>query len=168
MSQTTSNSSRTESQSWRHLGEGMWVRGTAWGMDSNPSSEISEGRTTLGKRGRDLCSDSLSVSKEVKHMKLSHEQYHVYGTPYFVPKYIADRIPIPMELLSSLFNTYLDDFDKEIIGGQLKYIDSAHELTRWIQHWDHRVCMKRDEGSHQWYIARDTIFSTNANNPTPN
>ena len=87
------------------------------------SSQTIQAVKVLGKRVRAEESSIISVEPKLQKLKVTHG-YHDPKNKNFVPKYISDRIPIPMTILGKICNEYLDNIDRDIIKGDLIFVQN--------------------------------------------
>nr|WAE43199.1 MAG: hypothetical protein [Cressdnaviricota sp.] len=125
--------------------------------DTPPSSQTS--MPTLGKRGR-VDSDALSTELPLKNIRLNNNMFHSKYSDWFIPTYIANRIPLPIDMLSHIYNIYLDAKDREVLEGDIKLLTST--TTRNIpiyrlHFWPATL--------NTFYIAEGEIFDKNPNSP---
>jgi len=106
---------------------------------TEPITFSSEQRiTALGKRSR--LNEPLSLERNMKQLRVETLWHHKFilnqqtmmmeENQHFIPKYIADRIPIPMKDLDIIYNQMIQPVERGVLQGEFVWIDNFYEL-RW-------------------------------------
>lgn len=123
------------------------------------------------KRARaDLSDISISPIKPLKKLCITHNWNEKFiGTdaagyaiqnPNFVPKYLCERLPIPMPILNRIYNKHLTVYDREVIEGDMelcKQKTGANPLYRIKHIWP--------ATSNSWFVGLETFSYADWPNP---
>lgn len=159
---------------------GRWINGDS-STEELSSSPI---RPTTGmKRTRSVSRPEIEIEPHFKQLKIDsvwHKPYvteimthPVWGTKFptqtvnnnFFPRYLAYRMPLPEHLLSTIFNKYLNAFDRQIITGDHFLLTKVHEI---IQHRnDLSFAGVSKAGHNTWYLSTYSIVDEDPNSPHP-
>jgi hypothetical protein len=156
--------------------------------DPLPTLELTESTDTLTeestanigmKRVRSLTRPDIELEPSMKQLKIepswhkteiltnktytwSNQTHQVYiPNPKFFPKYLGDRLPLPEQIISEVFNKYLNCFDRDIIKGETLLIPNAH----LIANTNFPICAVSKASHNAWFIATWNMFDTNPNDP---
>nr|UOF80446.1 hypothetical protein [Cressdnaviricota sp.] len=136
------------------------------------NSSIQHNNTNNGMKRKRSFDTTESTERNLKRVHISRNDWHMeyipheslegYSTPNpkFIPKYISDRIPIPMPILSDICNNYLNTFDKRVIKGEFILITSSEMACL-----SHNIVSASKATGNAFYLATRTPFWQNANSP---
>jgi len=129
------------------------------------------------KRSREVELDPIEPN--FKNMRLDsvwHEKYitswmrcHLFDTmkevtnpnPKFYPRYLAKRMPLPDDIISYMYNTLLNQFDRDIIEGEHVLIQDPRLLGVNAD----RLAGASSAGGNAWYLAVWNCFDEDHNSP---
>lgn len=132
---------------------------------SSPTTNIST-QQMLGKRNRDP--DTNSMEKQMKQLRIETKWHHKYifdnnlemmvENQSFIPKYLADIIPLPYPLLDNIYNKMLTFTEQMVLRGEWNWITNYYEIPT------SRIIGHTLEGN-KFCLARDNPFYCNENYP---
>lgn len=159
-----------------------------WAADAESSYDplsSSPPMPILGQKRTRLWKSSIEIDPPFKQMRIENNwnaqlitisKDHNYGllgcmrtghylvaNPHFFPKYIGDRLPLPEDMISNIYNNYLNDFDRRILEGEHVLCKTKSDIANYAGKFD-----KDNIGeatSNSWYISMYNIYDANPNSP---
>lgn len=133
------------------------------------------------KRQRSITRHDITIEPHMKQLKIDtvwNNQYiteirrhPITNTPFtvtipnthFFPKYLSKRLPLPEHLISSIYNLYLNQFDRQIITGEHLLLNKLRDV---LQHrMDINFAGISISSHNSWFLSTYNIVDENPNSP---
>lgn len=134
--------------------------------------EVTSCLTHLGKRQRPMATVMSEYEDRARKRRAQrnevfltyHTEWLITGgrNPQFIPKYLCDRIPLPMNLMQDIYRNYLAPIDRAVLTGDSKIVTNLSYLgIKWPK--DIVFIAQPQPGLFQF--IEHNIFECDPNNP---
>jgi len=141
-------------------------------LTSSPMRLIGYKRTRVGR-------PDIEIEPVFKQLKVTENWHAVMKTEYhnhpitnrpqethirnpiFFPRYISKRLPIPEVLISTIYNNYLNAFDRNILEGEHFLVHHTDQLVR--RRLD--ITGASPASKNAFYISSWNMFDADPNSP---